>query len=97
MKIKALMIIAILLGAVFIAGCMEFPQEEAEAPEVEVVEEAPEEVEVVEEEPVGTECSTDPDCKDDDYCTTDACVNGNCFNTLITGCLSKKEAEPRFL
>jgi hypothetical protein len=101
MKTKALMIIAILLSAVFIAGCMEFPPEEQELPKVEdLVDEPmdiPGEEPIIEPEPMGTECSTDPDCKDDDYCTTDACINGNCFNTLITGCLSKTEAEPHFV
>ncbi len=96
------MIIAILLSAIFIAGCIEAPQETPDTGAVTEgdgqVEDVPDEIEAEpEQEPAGTECSTDPDCKDDDYCTTDACVNGNCFNTLITGCLQKREAEPRFL
>lgn len=97
MKMKVFTIaILILIIAVLTAGCIQLKsgqKQEAQAvtnntPENQLVEEnttAPAET---------PQCAADADCTDDDYCTTDACISGECQNQQITDCRSKKTSTP---
>jgi len=95
MNKKHFLIIALILTAVLVAGCVQAPaiekQEEADPVEENIEEEVLEEEVPVEQAP---QCTTHEDCYDEDECTSDSCKDGVCAHAVESGCEQKKMSEP---
>ena len=99
MKTKIILALFAILLIILTAGCVQTaqPVEEASGNRDQVTGEETQtsnpEPQTIETEPE-PECENSADCDDGEECTSNACTNGKCVNTVETGCLQKTSSDP---